>query len=123
MIPLHIIFHEGDGGGKGGKKGGQGDNAAKKKSTTDKQSDKPQNQQQQESKVKKQPSSSSITKSHEQPRVSSNVQMDSEKVQKKITKTLAKQNVPQRSSAQKKVQMFAHLHQYEKDRSLTKNLR
>eukprot|EP00111_Clytia_hemisphaerica_P003410 TCONS_00009735-protein len=101
-----------------GKKG-QGDNLGKKKPLTEKQSEKSQ---QQESKIKKQPSSSSITKSHEQPRVSSNVQMDSEKVQKKITKTLAKQNVPQRSAAQKKVQMFAHLHQYEKDRSLTKNL-
>lgn len=57
------------------------------------------------------------------PRVSANVQMDNEKVKKKITKTLAKQNVPQRSTTEKKVQMFSHLYQYEKDISLTKSLR
>lgn len=89
----------------------------------EKQTKQQQPNKQQQSVIKKQASSSSIAKSHDQPRVSSNVQMDSKKVQKRITKNLAKQNVPQRSAAQKKVQMFSHLHQYEKDLLLTKNIR
>ena len=92
-----------------------------KKSQQDSQQQQQQGNQQQS--LKKQTSSSSVVPSQEQLRVSSNIQMDSKKVQKKITKTLAKQNVPQRSSTQKKVQMFNHLHQYEKDLSLTKKLR
>lgn len=55
-------------------------------------------------------------------RVPSNVQMDDEKVQKRISKNLAKQNVPQRSVQQKKVALFSHLHQYEKDPFLTKDI-
>ena len=98
----------------------------KKKHQGEKQTKQPakqQHQTQQNLALKKQTSSSSIAKSHDQPRISSNIQMDSEKVQKRITKNLAKQNVPQRSATQKKVQMFSHLHQYEKDLSLTKNIR
>jgi len=55
-------------------------------------------------------------------RVAYNVQMDDEKVQKKISKKLAKQQVPQRSVIQKKVNLFSHLHQYEKDLELTKEV-
>lgn len=50
------------------------------------------------------------------------VKMDDEKVQKRISKNLAKQNVPQRSTQQKKVNLFSHLHQYEKDPFLTKDI-
>lgn len=49
--------------------------------------------------------------------------MDDEKVQKHISKKLAKQQVPQRKTTQKKVDLFSHLHQYEKDISLTKDIR
>ena len=103
-----------------------GDESTKgEKQTKQQQQSKQQQQQskQQQQSLKKQTSSSSVAKSHDQPRVSSNMQVDSEKVQKRITKNLAKQNVPQRSATQKKVQMFSHLHQYEKDLSLTKNIR
>lgn len=55
-------------------------------------------------------------------RVAYNVQMDDEKVQKHISKKLAKQQVPQRKTTQKKVDLFSHLHQYEKDISLTKDI-
>ena len=49
--------------------------------------------------------------------------MDDVKVQKRVAKSLAKQQVPQRSGTQKKVHLFAHLHQYEKDESLTKDIK
>jgi len=100
-----------------------------KKSQQDSQQQQQQQQQQgnqqgnQQQSLKKQTSSSSVVPSQEQLRVSSNIQMDNKKVQRRITRTLAKQNVPQRSSNQKKVQMFNHLHQYEKDLSLTKKMR
>jgi len=55
-------------------------------------------------------------------RVSYQVQMDDEKVQRKEAKKLAKQHVPIRSRGQKKVTLFSHLHQYEKDTSLTKEI-
>ena len=52
-----------------------------------------------------------------------NVLMDDPKAQKKVSKKLAKQNVPQRNiHEQKKVNLFSHLHQYEEDVSLTKDI-
>jgi len=48
--------------------------------------------------------------------------MDDERVQKRLSKNLARQNVPQRSVQQKKVTLFSHLHQYEKDPFLTKDI-
>eukprot|EP00794_Sanderia_malayensis_P011784 gene11784-13004_t len=56
-------------------------------------------------------------------RVSYQIQMDDKKVQKKEAKKLAKQQVPIRSSLQKKVNLFSHLHQYEKDTSLTRDIK
>lgn len=56
-------------------------------------------------------------------RVSTSVQADDEKLQKKIAKKLAKENVPQRTSVQKKVGLFSHLHQYERQQSLTKDIK
>ena len=53
----------------------------------------------------------------------SSVQADDEKLQKKIAKKLAKENVPQRTLAQKKVGLFSHLHQYERQQSLTKDIK
>ncbi|XP_065063368.1 translation initiation factor eIF2B subunit delta-like isoform X1 [Rhopilema esculentum] len=55
-------------------------------------------------------------------RVSYQIQMDDERVQKKEAKKLARQQVPIRSRVQKKVSLFSHLHQYEKDTSLTKEI-
>eukprot|EP00112_Aurelia_sp_Birch-Aquarium-sp1_P017934 Seg421.3 transcript_id=Seg421.3/GoldUCD/mRNA.D3Y31 product="Translation initiation factor eIF-2B subunit delta" protein_id=Seg421.3/GoldUCD/D3Y31 len=55
-------------------------------------------------------------------RVSYQMQMDDERVQKREAKKLAKQQVPIRSRVQKKVSLFSHLHQYEKDTSLTKEI-
>jgi len=62
------------------------------------------------------------SESGQQKRVAYDVQMDDEKVQKKVAKKLAKQQVPQRSLIQKKVNLFSHLHQYEKDIKLTKDI-
>lgn len=50
------------------------------------------------------------------------LQADDEKVQKKVAKKLARQQVPQRTTPQKKVGLFSHLHQYEKDLSLTQEI-
>ncbi|XP_047145211.1 translation initiation factor eIF2B subunit delta isoform X1 [Hydra vulgaris] len=56
-------------------------------------------------------------------RVAYNVLMDDPIAQKKVSKKLAKQNVPQRNTQeQKKVNLFSHLHQYEEDLSLTKDI-
>ena len=48
---------------------------------------------------------------------------DNAKLQKKTSKKLEKQQVPQRSEGQKKVALFAHLHQYERNLSITKDIR
>ena len=48
-----------------------------------------------------------------------NVMVDVEQVTKRVTKNLEKQQVPQRASTTKAVPLFKHLHQYEKDNSLT----
>jgi len=95
-----------------------------------KQKQAPQQQQAKQQKQQQQPQSPSHKKneavkaktSNDGMRVPSNVQMDDEKVQKRISKNLAKQNVPQRSVQQKKVALFSHLHQYEKDPFLTKDI-
>jgi len=54
--------------------------------------------------------------------VAHDLQADDEKVQKRVAKKLARQQVPQRTSPQKKVGLFSHLHQYEKDVSLTQEI-
>jgi len=54
--------------------------------------------------------------------VAHDLQADDEKVQKKVAKKLARQQVPQRTTPQKKVGLFSHLHQYEKDLSLTQEI-
>jgi len=55
-------------------------------------------------------------------KVSDDVQADRECVEKKIAKKLASQQVPARTKAQRKVQLFSHLHQYEREISATRNL-
>ncbi|XP_014663829.1 PREDICTED: translation initiation factor eIF-2B subunit delta-like [Priapulus caudatus] len=55
-------------------------------------------------------------------RVPDQVRADEEKVQKKLARKLEKQQVPQRISAQKKVKLFMHLHQYEKTTSPTQGI-
>lgn len=55
-------------------------------------------------------------------RVPDMMQMDDESTRRRFSKKLEKQHVPQRSDAQRKVGLFKHLHQYEKDVSLTKNI-
>ncbi|XP_027046644.1 translation initiation factor eIF-2B subunit delta-like isoform X2 [Pocillopora damicornis] len=55
-------------------------------------------------------------------KVAHDLQADDEKVQKKVAKKLARQQVPQRTTPQKKVGLFSHLHQYEKDVSLTQEI-
>ena len=56
-------------------------------------------------------------------RVPTILQADDEKLQKKLAKKLAKENVPQRTAVQKKVGLFSHLHQYERQQSLTKEIK
>jgi len=95
-------------------------------------------QQQQKNAVKKSTSSSSLsskqktndnqqqiktTEGLKPTRVSDNIQLDDKKAVKRIAKKLAKQQVPQRSGDQKKVNLFSHLYQYEKDTSLTKDMK
>ncbi|XP_019628473.1 PREDICTED: translation initiation factor eIF-2B subunit delta-like [Branchiostoma belcheri] len=58
----------------------------------------------------------------EAPRVRANVLVDDPNVQKKVAKRLETQRVPQRPVTQKKVGLFSHLHQYERETSLTKNI-
>ena len=51
----------------------------------------------------------------EMPRVPAKVLRDDPNMQKKEEKKLAKQNVPQRSSTTKKVALFNHLKQYDRN--------
>jgi len=55
-------------------------------------------------------------------RVPDEIQADQAKAEKKLAKVLANQNVPPRAKAEKLVPLFSHLHQYEKDSSVTSSL-
>lgn len=56
-------------------------------------------------------------------RVPDNMQLDQEQARKRISKKLEKQQVPHRATTQRKVDLFSHLPQYEKDVSLTQNIK
>ncbi|XP_072042450.1 translation initiation factor eIF2B subunit delta-like [Amphiura filiformis] len=58
----------------------------------------------------------------EPPRISDDIQQDDPKAQKRKAKRLERHQIPQRTVSQKKVSLFAHLDQYERDVSLTKGL-
>jgi len=60
------------------------------------------------------------TKSHQ--RVPDDIQADRISVEKKMQKSLASQNLPQRPKATGKVMLFSHLHQYERELSISKDL-
>lgn len=56
-------------------------------------------------------------------RVPDHLKADDAETQKKVAKKLEKQHIPQRTSTQRKVRLFNHLHQYERESSLTKSLK
>ena len=51
------------------------------------------------------------------------MQMDQKQAQKRLSKKLERQQVPVRATTQRKVGLFSHLPQYEKDFSLTQNIK
>ena len=55
-------------------------------------------------------------------RVPDYVKVDDDKLMKKVAKKLEKQQVPQRTVVQRKVAIFSHLHQYEREVSLTQEI-
>ena len=55
-------------------------------------------------------------------RVPDEIKADDKKVEKKLNKVLKDQNIPQRTKVQRQVGLFSHLHQYERELSVTKNL-
>jgi len=55
-------------------------------------------------------------------RVPDDIQADRVSVEKKLQKNLASQNLPQRPKAQRKVMLFSHLHQYERELSISRDL-
>eukprot|EP00092_Neocalanus_flemingeri_P082989 GFUD01104087.1.p1 GENE.GFUD01104087.1~~GFUD01104087.1.p1 ORF type:complete len:725 (+),score=224.08 GFUD01104087.1:61-2175(+) len=55
-------------------------------------------------------------------RVPDEIKADDKKTEKKLLKTLNSQNVPVRTKAQRQVGLFSHLHQYEREVSVTRNL-
>ena len=59
----------------------------------------------------------------EGPRVPDMVQLDDAKTRKRIEKNLEKQRVPQRSASLKQISLFSHLPQYERQVSLTTNIK
>jgi len=55
-------------------------------------------------------------------RVPDEVKADDKKTEKKLAKTLISQKVPARTPAQRQIPLFSHLHQYERETSVTKDL-
>jgi len=55
-------------------------------------------------------------------RVPDDIQADIQASQRKMQKNLASQNLPQRPKAQRKVMLFSHLHQYERELSISRDL-
>jgi translation initiation factor eIF-2B subunit delta len=47
---------------------------------------------------------------------------DDAQAQKRMAKKLEKQHIPQRTKVQRQVRLFEHLHQYEREFSLTQTL-
>lgn len=68
------------------------------------------------------PAPSGVTKK-EPKRVPDHLKADDADIQKKVAKKLEKQKIPQRTSTQRKVRLFNHLHQYERQSSLTNSLK
>ena len=58
----------------------------------------------------------------EKVRIPDEIKADDKKVEKKLNKTLKDQNIPQRTKVQRQVGLFSHLHQYERELSVTKDL-
>jgi len=56
-------------------------------------------------------------------RVPDSLKADDAEAQKKVQRRLEKQQIPLRTTAQKKVRLFNHLHQYEREYSMTKSLK
>jgi len=55
-------------------------------------------------------------------RVPDEIKADDKKTEKKLLKKLTSQNVPVRTKAQRQVGLFSHLHQYEREISVTRDL-
>ena len=55
-------------------------------------------------------------------RVPDRLKADDEKASRKVAKKLEKQQIPKRTAAQRKVGLFGHLYQYEREVSLTKDI-
>ena len=55
-------------------------------------------------------------------RVPDEIKADDKKTEKKLMKKLTSQNVPARTMAQRQVGLFSHLHQYERELSVTRDL-
>jgi len=55
-------------------------------------------------------------------RVPDEIKADDKKTEKKLMKTLTSQNVPARTKVQRQVGLFSHLHQYEREVSVTRNI-
>ncbi|VDI00761.1 translation initiation factor eIF-2B subunit delta [Mytilus galloprovincialis] len=66
-------------------------------------------------------SSASVAKI-EPKRVPDHLMADDVQAQKKMAKKLEKQKIPQRTKVQRQVRLFEHLHQYEREVSLTQSL-
>merc|ERR1719282_1449768 len=55
-------------------------------------------------------------------KVPDEIKADDKKVEKKLNKTLKDQNIASRTKVQRQVGLFSHLHQYERELSVTRNL-
>merc|ERR1719474_2622617 len=55
-------------------------------------------------------------------RVPDEIKADDKKTEKKLQKKLNSQNVPPRTKVQRQVGLFSHLHQYEREISVTRNI-
>ena len=64
--------------------------------------------------------SAPATKKEPAPRVPDNIKADIPDTQKRMSKKLEKQQIPQRTTAQRKIQLFNHLVQYEREALLTR---
>ena len=70
-----------------------------------------------ESRKKSETNSKKVVK----PRVPDEIQADRACVEKKLAKKLEKEKIPPRTQAQRKVMLFSHLHQYEREFSLSRS--
>ena len=100
---------------------GTGDISQQQKSKAELKAERRRKQEEQRAKKEEEARKKSETTKKVVKRVPDEIQADRACVEKKLAKKLEKEKIPPRTQAQRKVMLFSHLHQYEREFSLSRS--